>query len=181
MWLPRVTGFDPLAWLSRDKPAPEYSPSSSDAPIDEPLLEEGGAVAPRIEDMPAAELEQIVNFLENRELGAKPKDASTQPLVSVIDEDQSEAESEPPQAQGSLQALEVFLDQYPLNAILIGKGQGSALFGTLRVVEGDQLLDGVVEVRSIDAAGVVLETARDSVRVSMPPPGGGRSLATKQP
>ena len=135
----------------------------------------------RIENLPAKELEQIVHFLESRDFAQEPRAAATQPIVAVVGERPGDGETEPSEAPPeTLRNLEVFLTQYPLNAILIGKGQGTALFGTRRVVAGDRLLDGAVEVGAIEAGGVVLGTAHGNVRVSLPPPG-GRSLEAKQP
>jgi hypothetical protein len=182
VWMPRVTGFDPLAWLSSDEPKPEHVPAAIDAPIDEPLPTEEDAGAGRIEDLPVKELEQIVHFLESRDLATAPEAAGAQAIVAepLEPDDQESEPSEAPAAPESLRTLETFLAQHPLNAILIGKGQGSALLGTRRVVEGDLLLDGTVEVRSIAVGGVVLETAQGNVHVPLPPPG-GRPLETKQP
>ena len=123
VWLPRLTGFDPLAWLSRGEPEPDYS-YSIDAPVDELLPTEEEPVATRVEDLPAKELEQIVSFLESRNLAGEPEVSPVQPIVPVVDAHPGHEQEQPSEQTESLQTLEAFLARNPLNAILIGKGRG---------------------------------------------------------
>ncbi len=176
VWVPKMTGFDPLGVLPGELPSWSEVPSSSNG--DEGTAAEEGSTTPREEVALAEALERTIRFFEGRNsanhVAVDPEPSATTTVVAQQESPEpgtdEGAEAVPVQRPEVAGLLQRFLEQNPLHTVIRGNGEATATFGYRRVKSGDALLKDMVVVE-IDLGGVLLETREGRMRVPLPPPG----------